>query len=118
MEVRVMEMPSQTNRSNIAPINGLIGRIVTKWAPQQIWLFGSRARGDARANSDWDLFVIVSDSMPDSEFDPIVAYRLQKDSGVRANIFLCHSSDFEMSQSCVNTLSYSVAKEGVLVYGK
>lgn len=30
-------------------------------APKRIWLFGSRARGDAHPGSDWDLLVIVAD---------------------------------------------------------
>lgn len=30
--------------------------------PRQIWLFGSRARGDASADSDWDLIAVLDDT--------------------------------------------------------
>lgn len=30
----------------------------------EVWLYGSRARGDYKADSDWDLLVIVNSSLP------------------------------------------------------
>jgi predicted nucleotidyltransferase len=40
---------------DLRPIAPILARIVERWNPLQIWLFGSRARGDAGMNSDWDL---------------------------------------------------------------
>ena len=37
-----------------------VQRIVAELQPEQIILFGSRARGDARADSDYDLLVIAN----------------------------------------------------------
>lgn len=31
--------------------------------PASVHLYGSRARGDAKANSDWDLLIVTDDSM-------------------------------------------------------
>lgn len=39
-----------------------VRRIRAEFAPVQIILFGSRARGDARAESDFDLLVIREDA--------------------------------------------------------
>lgn len=35
---------------------------------QEIWLYGSRARGSAKPNSDWDILVIVPDNIVGSDF--------------------------------------------------
>lgn len=42
----------------------IVRRIVATVHPHKIVLFGSRARGDARANSDIDLLVIADSSEP------------------------------------------------------
>lgn len=39
------------------PVDAIVARIVEAFAPQRIVLFGSRARGDHRFDSDLDLFV-------------------------------------------------------------
>jgi len=50
------------------PNNNLIGdivrRIVQTAQPEKVILFGSRARGDARPNSDFDVLVIKKSSEP------------------------------------------------------
>lgn len=42
----------------------LLRRLVARYEPVQVWLFGSRARGDATEASDWDLLVVVPDDAP------------------------------------------------------
>jgi predicted nucleotidyltransferase len=44
---------------DIEPIRPILARVIDRWHPLQIWLFGSRARGEARPDSDWDLLAIV-----------------------------------------------------------
>ncbi len=39
-------------------------RLVDIYRPERIYLFGSRARGTARADSDYDLLVVVGDDVP------------------------------------------------------
>jgi predicted nucleotidyltransferase len=78
--------------------------------------FGSRARGDERRWSDWDLFVVVPDEVPESDFNPLVAWKLQRDSGVRADVIPCRVSEFREDRGTVNTICYEVATDGVLLY--
>jgi predicted nucleotidyltransferase len=47
---------------DIDPIRPILARVVERWHPLQIWVFGSRARGDACSSSDWDLLAIVPDA--------------------------------------------------------
>jgi hypothetical protein len=84
--------------------------------PQQVWLFGSRARGDSTPESDWDLFVVVDDGTDDEELDPGVGRRLRRECGVRADVIPWRASEFTEFQRTPNTLAYSVANEGVLLH--
>ena len=45
----------------------ITGRIVTALEPKQLILFGSRARGEGRSDSDVDLLVVWKDEMPPRE---------------------------------------------------
>jgi len=99
-----------------APRIGLpLARIEEKYHAEQVWLFGSRARGNAGPSSDWDLFVVVPDETDEHDLDPRVAWRLQRGSGVYADVIACRSTDFRNARDTVNTLSYVVAREGVLI---
>ncbi len=103
---------------DLRPLEVLLARIEDAYHPEQVWLFGSRARGDARPTSDWDLFVVVSDAVDERQLDPMTAWRLQRGSGVPADVIFCSASDFRNASDTVNTLSYVVASEGVLIYGR
>jgi predicted nucleotidyltransferase len=102
--------------SAFATIDELLGRVVAAWDPEQIWLFGSRARGSANAASDWDLLVVVPDSMDESALDPVAAWQLRKDARVRADIVPCRASDFREDRATPNTLAFEAATRGQLLY--
>ena len=101
---------------DVSPIALLLEGIVAKWRPHQVWLFGSRARGEAHAFSDWDLFAVVPDDVPEDDLDALVSWRLRKESGTRADVVPCHLADFREDHDTPNTMAYEVAHEGVLIY--
>jgi len=100
---------------DLAPVNRLLERIISEWDPQQIWLFGSRARGEARSGSDWDLLVVVSGQC-DAGLDPVASWQLARASGVRADILPCRKTDFEEDRGTPNTLAHEAVVAGVLLY--
>ncbi len=51
-----------TPKPNI--VRDIVRRIVDAAQPEKVILFGSRARGDARPNSDYDLLVIKASDEP------------------------------------------------------
>lgn len=66
-------VPGARLGSQSAPPNGLdrdailtemVRRLVGAYQPEWIYLFGSRARGDAGPDSDYDLLVVVPESAP------------------------------------------------------
>jgi uncharacterized protein len=100
----------------VAPIARLLKRLVEAWHPEQIWLFGSRARGEATDQSDWDLLVVLPDNADDSALDPLTSWRLRKNAGVYADILPCLASDFRGARTITNTLAYEAATAGILLY--
>jgi predicted nucleotidyltransferase len=99
-----------------APIRSLIEGILQRWSPRQIWLFGSRMRGDATEDSDWDLLVVVDDATPEQELDSRVGWSLRRKAKVRADIIPCRLGEFLEDQETPNTLAYEVVHRGGLLY--
>lgn len=79
----------------------------------EVWLFGSRARGDARDNSDYDILAIVPDEAPADVDTPGAAFRLRRRSRVCADLLTVRMSDFLAARSTPNTISHAVAREGL-----
>src|SRR5580704_17929811 len=51
-------------KDEAAALAFLRDRLVVALKPRAIWHFGSRARGDARGDSDFDLLVVLPDGLP------------------------------------------------------
>lgn len=84
--------------------------------PELVYLFGSQARGTARADSDYDLLVVVPDSTPKESRSLQLAAEIERDPGIPADVIPCRRSAFERRRKQVGTLSYKAAHEGRLVY--
>lgn len=97
-------------------MRGLLERIIERLHPVQIWLFGSRARGDARATSDWDLLVVLPDDADAAALDPVALWHLQRDQPVRADVVACYRRDFDEDRTTPNTLAFEAWNHGVLVH--
>ena len=96
----------------------LLDRIVPALAPEAVYLFGSRARGDAAPDSDYDLLVVVPDDTPREKTVLTATYRLTRGTGIPAEVIACRRSWFEKSRGQVGTLSYKATHEGILVHGQ
>jgi predicted nucleotidyltransferase len=48
---------------------GAIERIVEVLDPEEVWLFGSRARETHGPDSDWDLMAVLPNTAPDRQLD-------------------------------------------------
>ncbi len=61
----IVPAPDHPGRQDVSPadcIPEMVARIVRGFRPLRVVLFGSRARGDARAESDVDLLVVMPDA--------------------------------------------------------
>ncbi|MCA1940298.1 MAG: nucleotidyltransferase domain-containing protein [Caenispirillum bisanense] len=95
----------------------LVARIVDVFEPEAVWLFGSRARGDAAPDSDYDFLVVVPDDAPAEQASWRRAALVVRDASAGADIVPVRRGDFERRRAMVGTLSYKATHEGRAVYG-
>lgn len=92
-------------------------RIVRKFHPEKIILFGSHARGDAGPNSDVDLLVV----MKSPESKPDIALKIRAalaDFRVPKDIIVTRSEDFAWRKDVVGTIEYPAVREGRVLYAR
>lgn len=97
---------------------GIIERIVDELRPDQLWLFGSRVRGEARVDSDWDFMAVLPDDAAAQDLElPSVWQRLRDLRVQRVELFTMTRSEFDEWKHSLGTLAEIVASTGVLVHG-
>jgi predicted nucleotidyltransferase len=101
---------------DLLPIAPLVERIVAHLQPEEIWLFGSRAEGRARPDSDYDLLAVLPDDAPESALDLLKAWELTCGLGIPADLVPCTRSDFEEEKNDVGTLARAAYHRGRRIY--
>lgn len=93
----------------------LLNRIRETYNPLDVLLYGSRARGDATSDSDWDIKVIVSDDAPEELFSPRVGWTVQEGSGVYADISCARESEFQDDLTVANSAAREISRSAVVL---
>lgn len=109
------EVPSLP-RAEVAALAGIVKRLVGAYEPERIYLFGSRARGDAGPSSDFDLLVVVPDSAPPERQRSRLAYEALRRTGTSADVLVLTRTDFEGRLHLAASLPATVAREGRLLH--
>src|ERR1700693_5000155 len=84
-------------------------------SPELILLFGSRALGGAREDSDYDLMVVLRDGS-DLERHRREACDALHALGIGAEVLVRSASDYQRRQADPGFLDWLVSREGVLLY--
>lgn len=82
---------------------------------KRVLLFGSRARGDARPDSDWDFYVVVDRGLPYSErwgISDRIRLRFAR-AGFSGDVFVQSEEVVRRRKNNTGFLTYYVLKEGV-----
>lgn len=90
-------------------------RLFEATGAQAVILFGSRARGDNRPDSDWDLCVVVPDDARAGQFTPITLWRIVSDLGAPIQIVPVRRCVFEAKRSAINSISHDVDRDGIVL---
>ena len=80
---------------------------------EEIWLFGSRARGDHRADSDWDLLAVLPDDAPEELMSPLATWNIARDHPGPITLLSTRRSELDAIWGLPNTLGYDLAREGI-----
>jgi uncharacterized protein len=81
----------------------------------QAFLFGSRARGDNRPDSDWDILILINNQIVTSEIEDRfrdVLYNIELESGQIISAFIYPMSYWQKNLK-YSPLYKSVKKEGI-----
>lgn len=105
-------------RSETAAISFLVGRLTAALRPEAVFLFGSRATGTARADSDFDLLVVMPDDGNVESPDYFAAHAPVAGCGLGVDVVPCALSDFAAERDEPGTLPFAAAHEGRLLYAR
>lgn len=101
--------------ADVPDLERLFTKIQATYKPIGVFLYGSRARGEATRDSDWDLKVIVPDDTPEEVFSPLLGWKLQEGSGVYADVSAARVSEFEADLNVANSAAREVLRDGLLI---
>jgi predicted nucleotidyltransferase len=94
----------------------IVERLVDALHPERIYLFGSRARGDARPDSDYDLLVVVPESGLSPRQRDVLAFRALCGVGVAKDVIVYTPEEFTWRSHAPSSLPAAVLREGRLLY--
>ena len=106
-----------TKRQLQKTIDRMVRRIVERFHPDRVILFGSHARGTAGPVSDVDLLVVmpVSGSKREKQLEVRLAVHEFK---VSKDIIVTTPEDFEWRKEIPGTVERPAAREGRVVYAR
>ncbi len=82
---------------------------------EQILLFGSQARGTARPDSDWDLYVLVDHDLTFADRNRLTTEIKRELARLRIpnDVLLKSNKQFHATKTYPGHIAYTVAREGV-----
>ena len=94
----------------------IVRRLVVAYEPERVYLFGSQARAEAGADSDYDLMVVVPDDAPPQRRRSRLAYQVLRGTGRAADVLVCTRSFFESRVHVRASLPATIVSEGRLLH--
>lgn len=99
-----------------AALAEVVRRLVEAYRPDHVYLFGSKARGDAGPDSDYDLLLVVGDDAPPERRGSRLAYEVLWGTGTAADVLVCSRTYFDSRLHLRASLPATVIREGVLLH--
>src|SRR5438477_13053447 len=96
-------------------IGEMVRRIVERFHPEKIMLFGSHARGDATPDSDVDLLVVMPFEGSHREKQIDIRTELH-DMPVAKDILVTRPEELARRRDAVGTMERPAAREGKILY--
>jgi predicted nucleotidyltransferase len=98
-------------------IDRMVRRIVKKFAPERIILFGSQARSDAGPDSDVDLLVVMP--VDGSRYEKGLEISLTLPRGpAPVDVIVTTPEEFAWRKDVAGTIEWSATREGKVLYAR
>ena len=94
----------------------MVERIVKRFDPLSVWLFGSMARGNCNEHSDVDLMVIMPEGTNCMDAELEITLEVNG-SMLPKDIFVNTPDQWDGKVHDVGSVQYSISRHGVLLYG-
>ena len=94
----------------------IVARLVRAYAPETVFLFGSRARGDDGPDSDYDLLLVVPDDVDPERRRSRLAYNVLRGVSSAADVLVCTRSYFDRRLHLRASLPGTVSREGIVLH--
>jgi len=98
-------------------INKIIGIADTKYPDAEIYLYGSRARGNAKKLSDWDLLILLNSKNISFDLETKLMdefYELELETGAIISPLIYSKTDWVQNHS-LTPLYDNIQKEGIKI---
>ena len=96
-----------------AALAAVVDRLVAGLQPLEVRLFGSRATGKARVDSDFDLLLVLRDG---EDATPSRCYAPLLGLGVGCDVVACTASEFASESRIRGTICHEALSRGRLLY--
>jgi len=110
-------VPADTSLLAADPVLAeIVRRLVASYQPERIYLFGSRARGDAGPDSDYDLLLVVPDDAAPEKRRSRLAYQALRGTATAADVVVWTHTRFCERTHLRASLPGIVMREGKLLH--
>lgn len=94
----------------------IVRRLVAFYRPDRVYLFGSAARGDAGADSDYDFMVVVPDGTPPAVRSSPAVFKALLDIHAPIDVLVWTRDDFDKRLHLRVSFPSTIVREGKLLY--
>ena len=98
-------------------LQDLTDKLVIRFSPEKIYLFGSQAWGNPASDSDIDLLILLENSSEPKARRASIAYRaIREYANIPIDILVRTVDEFEPYSKIRATLQYKIANDGIVLY--
>lgn len=95
---------------------GVIQTLIETYHPLKIYLYGSRAWGNPQADSDVDIFILLTSSDIDQADRIRLGARALIGSGIDVDLLVLTEAEIMENKSHPSTLVYKILEKGIKIY--
>lgn len=116
LEETLQQQLPRLSPDKVQELAGLVEQLIAALQPEQIYVFGSQARGDARPDSDVDLLIVVPPTDIPGYKLAQRAYLALGPHWLSLDLIVMPSDEFAWRRRSVASLPSTVLREGKQIY--